>query len=248
MAIPTEPIGSIPRPPALIEAARGLRSGRISEAELLLHCDSAIQDTIARFEATGSKVVTDGEQAKESFATYPIHGLTNIAADGTPIPFADGHIRQFPRLSAGPFKYRTPADVYLEPARRLARRVGIEMIVARIELGWVGIPLAHHFGLAHHRRRLRAGVVDEDAVALFELVAQEIPRLVIAHAAPAGGAPGGLPQIVERKGRRLGLEEPVPHHLPFLAILFAAGAGAAALGFQAWSFSQSSSSSMEKSR
>ena len=94
MAIPTEPIGSIPRPPALIEAARGLRSGRISEAELLLHCDSAIQDTIARFEATGSKVVTDGEQAKESFATYPIHGLTNIAADGTPIPFdvseADG--------------------------------------------------------------------------------------------------------------------------------------------------------------
>ena len=92
MAIPTEPIGSIPRPPALIEAARGLRSGRISEAELLLHCDSAIQDTIARFEATGSKVVTDGEQAKESFAIYPIHGLTNIAADGIPIPFeADRH-------------------------------------------------------------------------------------------------------------------------------------------------------------
>ncbi len=120
MAIPSEPIGSIPRPPALIEAGRGFRSGRISEAEWLSQCDSAIQDTIARFEATGSKVVTDGEQAKESFATYPIHGLTNIAADGTPIPFADGHIRQFPRLSAGPFKYRTPADVYLETAQRYA--------------------------------------------------------------------------------------------------------------------------------
>jgi hypothetical protein len=87
---------------------------------LLSQCDSAIQDTIARFEATGSKVVTDGEQAKESFATYPIQGLTNIAADGTPIPFADGHIRQFPRLSGGPFKYRTPADVYLETAQRYA--------------------------------------------------------------------------------------------------------------------------------
>jgi 5-methyltetrahydropteroyltriglutamate--homocysteine methyltransferase len=120
VAIPTEPIGSIPRPPALIEAARGFRSGRISEAELLSQCDAAIQDTIARFEATGSQVVTDGEQAKESFATYPIHGLTNIAADGIPIPFADGHIRQFPRLSAGPFRYRTPADVYLERALRYA--------------------------------------------------------------------------------------------------------------------------------
>ena len=120
MAIPTEPIGSIPRPPALIEAERGFRSGRITEAELLSLYDSAVQDTIARFEATGSKVVTDGEQAKESFATYPIHGLTNIAADGISIPFADGHIRQFPRLSEGPFRYRTPADVYLEIAQRYA--------------------------------------------------------------------------------------------------------------------------------
>ena len=85
VAIPTEPIGSIARPPVLVEAARAFRSGRISEAELLLHYDSAVQDTIARFEATGSKVVTDGEQAKESFATYPIQGLTNIASDGTPI-------------------------------------------------------------------------------------------------------------------------------------------------------------------
>ena len=90
MAIPSEPIGSIPRPPALIEAARAFRAGRISEAELLSQRDSAIQDTIARFEATGSKVVTDGEQAKESFATYPIQGLTNIAADGIPMPCADG--------------------------------------------------------------------------------------------------------------------------------------------------------------
>jgi 5-methyltetrahydropteroyltriglutamate--homocysteine methyltransferase len=120
MAIPTEPIGSIPRPPSLIEAARGFQSGHVSQAELLSQYDSAVQDTIARFEATGSRVVTDGEQGKESFATYPIRGLTNIAADGFLIPFADGHIRQFPRLSAGPFRYRTPADVYLEMAQRYA--------------------------------------------------------------------------------------------------------------------------------
>jgi 5-methyltetrahydropteroyltriglutamate--homocysteine methyltransferase len=120
VAIPTEPIGSIPRPPSLIDAARAFRSGSISTADLHSHYDSAVQDTIARFEATGSPVVTDGEQAKDSFVTYPIHGLTNIAADGIPIPFADGHIRQFPRLTAGPFGYRTSADVFLEISQRYA--------------------------------------------------------------------------------------------------------------------------------
>jgi 5-methyltetrahydropteroyltriglutamate--homocysteine methyltransferase len=120
VAIPTEPIGSIPRPPSLIEAAREFRSGRLSQAEILSRYDSAVQDTIARFEATGSPVVTDGEQAKDSFVTYPIHGLTNVAADGISIPFADGHIRQFPRLTGGPFGYRTSADVYLDLSQRYA--------------------------------------------------------------------------------------------------------------------------------
>lgn len=120
MAIPTEPIGSIPRPASLIDAARAFRSGSISAEQLLSQYDSAVQDTIARFEETGSPVVTDGEQAKDSFVTYPIHGLTNIAADGIPIPFADGHIRQFPRLTAGPFAYRTAADHFLERSQRYA--------------------------------------------------------------------------------------------------------------------------------
>ncbi len=120
MAIPTEPIGSIPRPPALIEAARAFESGRISQAELHSHYESAVQDTVARLEATGSSVVTDGEQGKDSFVTYPIHGLGNIATNGTPILFADGHVRQFPRLTKGPFGYRTPADVYLDTAQRYA--------------------------------------------------------------------------------------------------------------------------------
>ena len=90
MAVPSEPIGSPPRPPLLIEVARGFRSGRISQAKLLSQYDSAIQDTITRFEATGFKVVTDGEQAKECFAIYPIHGLASFAADGIPVPFLDG--------------------------------------------------------------------------------------------------------------------------------------------------------------
>src|SRR3989442_6375122 len=118
--LPTEPIGSIPRPGALIEGVQGFRAGRISQPELNALYDAAVQDTIRRLEATGSPVITDGEQAKHSFATYSIHGLENLSPDGVPISFADGHIRNLPRLTGGPFRYKTPADVYLEIAQRYA--------------------------------------------------------------------------------------------------------------------------------
>jgi 5-methyltetrahydropteroyltriglutamate--homocysteine methyltransferase len=121
MMIPTEPIGSIPRPPELIEGIRALSAGKISRAELDVLYDAAIRDTIERFEATGSPVITDGEQSKESFVTYPLQGLENLAADGIPITFADGHVRHLPRLIGGPFRYRTSADVYLNAAKRYAR-------------------------------------------------------------------------------------------------------------------------------
>ena len=54
-------------------------------------------------------MVTDGEQRKQSFATYPIAGLTNLAPGGVTIPFADGHTRQLPLLASGPFRYATQA-------------------------------------------------------------------------------------------------------------------------------------------
>jgi len=120
MAIPTEPIGSIPRPRDVIDGMRAFNEGAISQSELDRLYDSAVRDTIQRFEATGSPVITDGEQAKPSFATYPIHGLSNLAPDGVAIPFADGHVRQLPRLTAGPFRYQTYADRYLGAARKLA--------------------------------------------------------------------------------------------------------------------------------
>jgi len=120
LMLPTEPVGSIPRPAALIAGVQDFRAGRISHVELSALHDSAVQDTIRRFEATGSPVITDGEQAKHSFATYSIYGLDNLSPDGVPIPFADGHIRHFPRLTSGPFRYKTPADVYLEIAHRYA--------------------------------------------------------------------------------------------------------------------------------
>ena len=117
MPIPTEPIGSIPRPPQLIQAMRDFQEGRTSREGLDAVFAAALRDTIQKFEATGSPVITDGEQTKPSFATYPIHGLTNLAPDGILIPFADGHTRQLPRLVSGPFRYKTFAASYLKEAK-----------------------------------------------------------------------------------------------------------------------------------
>jgi 5-methyltetrahydropteroyltriglutamate--homocysteine methyltransferase len=119
MLIPTEPIGSIPRPAELISAWQDCRAGRVSAEQFEEISDRALRDTIRRFEETGSPVITDGEQTKSSFATYPLDGLSNLAPDGVAIPFADGHTRQLPRLTEGPFRYGTYAFQYLAKAKRL---------------------------------------------------------------------------------------------------------------------------------
>jgi len=121
MPIPTEPIGSIPRPPELVEAVRDVQAGRRAAEALDALYAAALEDTIRRFEETGSPVITDGEQTKPSFATYPVHGLQTLAADGIVVPFADGHTRQLPRLTTGPFYYQTHADAFIRAARGYTR-------------------------------------------------------------------------------------------------------------------------------
>lgn len=118
--IPTEPIGSIPRPRALSEQAAQLDA---DDPALQPLYDAAVQDTIRRFEATGSPVITDGEQRKvHNFWTYPVQGLANTAPDGFIIPFAAGHSRRMLRLVRGPFRYKRYADSYLDTALRYANR------------------------------------------------------------------------------------------------------------------------------
>jgi 5-methyltetrahydropteroyltriglutamate--homocysteine methyltransferase len=97
-------------------------AGQISDEQFHLVEQTALRDTIARFEETGSPVITDGEQTKSSFATYPVAGLPNLAPDGAVIPFADGHTRQLPRLTAGPFRYAVHAASYVQTARRHTHR------------------------------------------------------------------------------------------------------------------------------
>src|SRR3982075_541397 len=118
ITIPTEPIGSIPRPVDLIERVAKSDSEDPNLAPLY---EDAIRDTIERFEATGSPVVTDGEQRKyHNFCTYCVHGLPNTAPDGFIIPYSDGHTRRLSRLTRGPFCYRRYADSYWDVAMRYA--------------------------------------------------------------------------------------------------------------------------------
>jgi 5-methyltetrahydropteroyltriglutamate--homocysteine methyltransferase len=71
MKIPTEPIGSIPRPVRLIEAIA--EAGDFSDPSLDSLYEEAIRDTIQEFENTGSPIITDGEQRKyHNFWTYSV--------------------------------------------------------------------------------------------------------------------------------------------------------------------------------
>jgi 5-methyltetrahydropteroyltriglutamate--homocysteine methyltransferase len=144
MPIATEPIGSIPRPPELIAAWADRQAGKLSDEQFARIADTALRDTIRRFEATGSPVITDGEQTKSSFATYPLDGASNLAADGVVVPFKDGHTRQLPRLATGPFRYATHASTYLAAAKRLTNLPVKQAVISASALSLIypqsGIP------------------------------------------------------------------------------------------------------------
>ena len=128
MPIPTELVGSLPRPMKLQEAYAAYDEGTITFEQLQAEQDAAAEDSIRRLEQTGEPIVTDGEQRESSFATYPITdtlagtGLAdNLAGDGQFFAiFDDGHHRQLPRLTGGPFRYKTFASEFVEKNKRIA--------------------------------------------------------------------------------------------------------------------------------
>ena len=160
MAILTEPIGSIPRPASLIQTITAFAAGETSRAHLDDAYAEALHDTIERFEQTGSPVITDGEQTKPSFATYPLFGLDNLAPNGVTIPFADGHVRQLPCLTAGPFRYGVHAASYVEAARRLTKSPVKQAVISASALSLLypasGIP-------GYSREEFLADLIDEAA-------------------------------------------------------------------------------------
>ncbi len=138
MPIPTEPVGSLPRPSKLQAAYAAYDAGKIKKADLEREQDAACLDSITRMEATGSPIVSDGEQRMSSFATYPITdtlagtGLADhLAADGQYFAiFTDGHHRQLPRLTGGPFRYKTFASEFTEKAVKMAHKPLKQAVIA----------------------------------------------------------------------------------------------------------------------
>jgi 5-methyltetrahydropteroyltriglutamate--homocysteine methyltransferase len=125
--IPTEPIGSIPRPRWL---ARAIAESATDDAKLEVLYTKAIQETIKCFEETGSPVVTDGEQRMyQSFGSYCVAGLPNVTPDGFRLPFIASN-RRWPRLTSGPFHYKRSADDFLASAQRFTSMPLKQSVVA----------------------------------------------------------------------------------------------------------------------
>ncbi|CAF1257858.1 unnamed protein product [Rotaria sordida] len=120
--IRSELVGSIPRPDELIVAQRSYRYGMISRNQLNTLRQKAIHTTVQELEATGSSVLTDGEQTKPSFLTYPIYALVDecytFSANCFALTFSDGHQRSLPRLAKAPFRYAIYAHTYIDEAKK----------------------------------------------------------------------------------------------------------------------------------
>jgi 5-methyltetrahydropteroyltriglutamate--homocysteine methyltransferase len=114
----------------LLQGMQAHAAGKITDKELSALSDAALRDTIRCFEETGSPVITDGEQTKPSFATYPIAGSTQLDPNGVVIPFADGHTRQLPNITGGPFHYQTYAGTYIEKAKQLTNLPVKQAVIA----------------------------------------------------------------------------------------------------------------------
>ncbi|KAI5788482.1 methionine synthase II [Geopyxis carbonaria] len=138
MPIPTESVGSLPRPAKLQALYAEYDAGKISKEEFEAGQDEACKDSIERMEATGQWCVTDGENRASSFATYPVTdtlmgtGLADcLAADGQYFAiFDDGHHRQLPRLIKGPFRYRTYAADYFNKSKKYAKKPMKQAVIA----------------------------------------------------------------------------------------------------------------------
>ena len=166
--IPTENVGSLPRPSTLQAAYADYDAGNITKEQLEAQQDAAAKDSITKMEATGSPIVSDGEQRWSSFATYAITdtlagtGLADTleGAGGQFFAiFADGHGRQLPRLARGPFSYKTYAADTLKKSLPYATKPMKQAVIAPSMLALL-YPLTEEVP-GYSREDFEADVVNE---------------------------------------------------------------------------------------
>lgn len=184
MGIPTEVVGSLPRPEALQNAYADYDAGNISKDEFIKAQDRAVKDSLTRMAKTGEYLITDGEQRASSFATYPITdtlsgtGLApGLAADGQYFAiFDDGHHRQLPRLVKGPFKYQTYAYENFKKSQPLAGGHAMKTAVIAPSMMYLLYPLKDEIE-GYPKEKFLEDVVSEcekDIRGCFEAGAQRV--------------------------------------------------------------------------
>jgi methionine synthase II (cobalamin-independent) len=151
----------------LQDAYEDYDQGKISFADLEAEQDKAAEDSIKRLERTGEDLVTDGEQRESSFATYPITdtlagtGLAeHLAGDGQYFAiFDDGHHRQLPRVTEGPFRYKHFASEYVEKNTKIAKH-GVKQAVISPSMMMLLYPLEEELP-GYSREQFLDDVVDQ---------------------------------------------------------------------------------------
>jgi methionine synthase II (cobalamin-independent) len=183
--VPTEPVGSIPRPTKLQDAYARYDAGEIGRDDLEKLQDAAVKDSIERFEATGSPIISDGEQRWSSFATYPIADTlagTGLAPGLGPggqffAIFADGHGRQLPKLEQGPFRYNQHAADTLRKSIPYASRPMKQAVIAPSMLALL-YPLKEPVE-GYSREEFEAALIDECETDIREAFAAGAVRVSV---------------------------------------------------------------------
>ena len=76
----TDVVGSLLRPPALLQAREDLASGRITPAAFKAAEDQAVDHVVALQEEAGLEVVTDGEMRRLSFQSQMVEAVEGFGA------------------------------------------------------------------------------------------------------------------------------------------------------------------------
>jgi 5-methyltetrahydropteroyltriglutamate--homocysteine methyltransferase len=91
---PVTVVGSLPRPPSLVEAMILARQGRLAPAELETRVQSAVEAAIRLQEECGVDVVSDGEQARPDFYSFIAERVDGVELLG--LKDLAGHVEDRP--------------------------------------------------------------------------------------------------------------------------------------------------------
>lgn len=122
----TDVVGSLLRPPELLEAQADLADGRISRLEFKRIEDSAVDQAVWLQEAAGLEVVTDGEMRRLSFQSQMVEAVDGFSAwDIDAFLWGDWHGDD----QVGDWRRDRPAELGVVGKLRRKRHLSVEEFV-----------------------------------------------------------------------------------------------------------------------